>query len=906
MRNTSGRRGFVLTAAAGAVLLAFYVATVRAAQPIPHGKDAYTTAQYSKDLIAFRMREVRLYEHHTKDADKVRQSAVKFLTAALNTLLDPKPTPTWKDLYGQGRQLITDGAADPVVTAWVGLAAAEAGQPSEAERLLRDAAARINASTYTAEMKFRVYEDLRQVLFASGQRHAFQPYLDDYVKYAVTWISHVASRPKDQRFLWSSLGTLYGDENAIEFQRPLYEAAKKAEKIDPWLMNMMAGVYHVRLAWHHRGGGTADQVTEEGSKSFEENLEIGAKHLIKAWEIDPKRPSAPCMMIPVAMAGSGGELTPRDWFDRTVAAQMDYEQAYQSLAWALRPRWGGSHREMYDFALECLATERFDTDVPWRFHRILLDIDSEMSQHNSVWTKAGIYEHEKQLFEGMEREPSRADDVRASNNASWAASTQAAVAICAHEYKDARRVLEKFGPRIQAKAFPLYGLSYPADAARAYALGGEAHDEAEKLTKLLAEEDLTLAATRGEARALLKVVAAKEAAAAVKPFLQYVENALAFQERLAKGDWVPLEFDAALACWQVGGGQWDVDPQQRLVGTPSSVQSGADIHSRIPLRGPLEIEVDVEFLAPAALAVGIDVGDLRPAESRSANAGRFFWVRSDANLAGVAGPSVANGAPVRMTAPTFPPSKTHHLWLRAWPNSFEFYIERREFHDTSEGFVPDGTLGLRLSGFGVSPVRFSNFRVRKLTFGPPPEDAEARIKYYTESIRRNADNAFAYYRRGVAHRERKEYEAAIADFEKAEQVLPELASVLSPIGDTYAAKGDYDKAIKAFEAAIKKLPTNLPAKAELAWLRATCPQEKYRNGADAVASAKELCQRSAYSNWRTLDILAAASAAKGDFTEAVQWGERAVQLAPAKKRAECQARLTLYRDKKPYHEPAPK
>jgi len=85
-------------------------------------------------------------------------------------------------------------------------------------------------------------------------------------------------------------------------------------------------------------------------------------------------------MIKVLMGvgGSDGDLSLRDWFDRAVEAQMDYEPAYNSLLWALTPRWGGSHGKMYQFGLECLATKRFDTCVPEKLIQIVLDIDSEL------------------------------------------------------------------------------------------------------------------------------------------------------------------------------------------------------------------------------------------------------------------------------------------------------------------------------------------------------------------------------------------------------------------------------------------------------------------------------------------------------------------------------------------------
>ena len=65
----------------------------------------------------------------------------------------------------------------------------------------------------------------------------------------------------------------------------------------------------------------------KAARLFEENLAIAEKHFVKAWEINPKLPEAPAAMISVAMA-TGGDA--RQWFDRAVAAEMDYVAAYRT------------------------------------------------------------------------------------------------------------------------------------------------------------------------------------------------------------------------------------------------------------------------------------------------------------------------------------------------------------------------------------------------------------------------------------------------------------------------------------------------------------------------------------------------------------------------------------------------
>jgi len=104
-------------------------------------------------------------------------------------------------------------------------------------------------------------------------------------------------------------------------------------------------------------------------------------------------------MIAVAMAGEAEPSeTPRVWFDRAVAAQFDYYEAYSSLLWSLRPRWLGSHEEMYDFGLECLATtnviESLLSGVVRRSGRVTRWRDGEMALR---WAGAAALETEKRF-----------------------------------------------------------------------------------------------------------------------------------------------------------------------------------------------------------------------------------------------------------------------------------------------------------------------------------------------------------------------------------------------------------------------------------------------------------------------------------------------------------------------------
>ncbi len=147
-------------------------------------------------------------------------------------------------------------------------------------------------------------------------------------------------------------------------------------------------------------------------------------------------------MITVTMGGHGNKgETIRTWFDRAVNAQMDYPDAYKAMIFALRPRWGGSHREMLAFGRECLGTKRFDTDVPLFYLYALRKVGVEME--NNRWRlpfRDGRVKKELQeMFEGLLSEPSR------SRSLNRIKTQQALVTAWCGDYPDAKQRLEAVG-----------------------------------------------------------------------------------------------------------------------------------------------------------------------------------------------------------------------------------------------------------------------------------------------------------------------------------------------------------------------------------------------------------------------------------------------------------------------------
>jgi hypothetical protein len=175
-----------------------------------------------------------------------------------------------------------------------------------------------------------------------------------------------------------------------------------------WLTHVFEGEYRVMEAWKERGGGYAPTVSEKGWEGFATHSAAARKNFTRAWELRPDLPLAPSRMIYVAMGDSGAEEM-RVWFDRTIAAQVDYPKAWSDMRWGLRPRWHGSLEAMLALGKTAVDTGRFDTDVPRKFLDLVSDLESELKvpfgQH--LYGRPDIWPECVRMYEGYIAAPSQ-------------------------------------------------------------------------------------------------------------------------------------------------------------------------------------------------------------------------------------------------------------------------------------------------------------------------------------------------------------------------------------------------------------------------------------------------------------------------------------------------------------------
>ncbi len=117
---------------------------------------------------------------------------------------------------------------------------------------------------------------------------------------------------------------------------------------------------------------------------------------------------------------------------------------------------------------------------------------------------------------------------------------------------------------------------------------------------------------------------------------------------------------------------------------------------------------------------------------------------------------------------------------------------------------------------------------------------------------------------------------------------------------------DYRRALDWFEAQIREYPDWRLAQERRAWILATAPDARLRNGKAAVESATRACELDdCEADVEMMMTVAAAYAESGDFATAVKWQIKAVAVAKAARRnfGFAKDRLADYQVGKPYRSP---
>lgn len=163
----------------------------------------------------------------------------------------------------------------------------------------------------------------------------------------------------------------------------------------------------------------------------------------------------------------------------------------------------------------------------------------------------------------------------------------------------------------------------------------------------------------------------------------------------------------------------------------------------------------------------------------------------------------------------------------------------------------------------------------------------------------------AYSQRGRLRGQANDHEGAIRDFDKVIELRPDLPAGYVNKAISLRKQCRSADLIAHWREAVSAKPDWPDALNSLAWLLATNPDPKCRDGQQAISLAKRTCELTGDQDPAALDTLAAAYGEAGQFGQAVETATKAHRLAADANLShapEMLQRLELYRSGRPYRE----
>jgi len=178
------------------------------------------------------------------------------------------------------------------------------------------------------------------------------------------------------------------------------------------------------------------------------------------------------------------------------------------------------------------------------------------------------------------------------------------------------------------------------------------------------------------------------------------------------------------------------------------------------------------------------------------------------------------------------------------------------------------------------------------------------LEHFEKAITLRPRDPGLYLSCGVALARMGQAQTAIRYFQKVNELDPSIGSGWYNLGMAQCQIGQADQAIVNFRQAIRVWPNLHFARNALARVLATWPDDKIRNGPEAVKLAEEACRGTNRRNALFVDTLAAAYAEAGRFADAMLTIQHAINLATEAKleplAEEYRSRLKLYQSRQPY------
>jgi tetratricopeptide (TPR) repeat protein len=495
-----------------------------------------------------------------------------------------------QDLATRGRGLLTRGCSDPLVLYLIAQSFySRSSESREAAALYRRAIEGMKTASYPRAVARYAASGFYRIGRGYSWGEGNVPLLE--MQWFRESLSDGSYNPGDDIVLVRQLTDGTGPSLVSRNGDAVVNALRAAPWVGEWLRLYISGVVHLEKAWQARGWEVADKVTDEQWIGFNKESVLARNELVRSYQLRPDRPEAAREMIEVTQAVPAPGETARTWFDRAIAAEFDYFPAYNSLLNSTLPRWGGSYQQMLAFGRECLATSRFDTQVPLvlinAVESIKLDQRSEMSGGGDpIYADPLVVQDLTRMLDRYLAERTYAADRELFE------SFRALVAFRSGDYASARKRLEGMDNRMNGDASGWLALEDWEPICRIAASGGVASKT------VLKADALSDAGPVAPALAAYQQALKEDPSPQAACYFRRRIAALTIERALEGGGWSPfLPQDDALSGWEARHGEWKRERDGALVGTVG--MNGLLLVSEARIGPDFEIRGHVELVSGA-------------------------------------------------------------------------------------------------------------------------------------------------------------------------------------------------------------------------------------------------------------------------------------------------------------------
>ena len=709
---------------------------------------------------------------------------------------------TAEALVASGEQLIQRGCQDPLVLSRYAGVLNSLGESQKALRIAKKADSMFAGSSYPPGIRLEILRELQLAQKTRNIKAATKTVQRRIYGLAPDWFDFVLAVPGDHSitvrlrlaFSYFLKAISIGSFELQPYQAAVQEYAGSESK-DDWLAAMLEGKFNFDAAWFFRGSSYASEVKEDRWQKFSDYGKQANESLLKAYKIRSDIPFTADHLLKSARDGFSDE-SPVTWFNRCIEVEMDFMPAYHNLLWTLRPRWGGSRQQMLDFGEQCLATKRFDTDIPYMYFEAFKDVIDEMrsdgDDENEFIREPGIYENLASFFQGyVDQFAVDGDDGLNKLQAKYL-TRQLAYATETDHFEDAVKLWDQLGEKADHAVLDSHHLrrEYDQSRANAYLEFGDKMIEVRDLTidhRTSLQECIKV---RSEYQNLLRQSENPKS----HLYLQTWVERGRIESRFHAGGWVNLDFDSDLRNWRGRKHQWEVVSKSEIIGTTEKGRLVMTHACRF--YGPKEVMCEIELIEKSTklfrFGVCLGVGQNR----------RLCWIEPTRNFMGITGPSKAISMEII-------PNIAKALHIRAYgPQAVEFYADGQRSSDIAlPGFEVGGAVGL-YNMWGdpdQGKVRVKNLKVRKLTATFPKtfEDYQAVTDFYESRIANGTQVADDYFRLAGYYKRIRQWDNAILNFQEYLTHFPNQLYAYWGLAECLCKSGRYDEGLKAYETAIQ-------------------------------------------------------------------------------------------------------